>query len=80
MHVVRGIAVLANGGVLVRPTILAQDNPGNTGMPGAPASGVIEASATTVTPAAATPALLNPSTADIIKRLMRIVVTVGYGK
>ena len=79
MHVVRGTASLANGGYLVRPTILAKDQSQDQN---APPSLLVEASDTSISvPAGTSPAaVLNNSTADIVKRLMRLVVTTGYGK
>ena len=59
LHVVRGTATLANGGVLLRPTILAQE-PGS-----APRTGV---------------RIMQQQTSDTIRKLMRLVVTNGYGK
>jgi len=59
LHVVRGTAALANGGYVLKPTILAVD------------------------PAAAREAgtrVMQPSTSDTIRKLMRLVVTDGYGK
>ena len=56
---VRGTATLANGGVLLRPTILAQE-PGS-----APRTGV---------------RIMQQQTSDTIRKLMRLVVTNGYGK
>ena len=58
LHVVRGTAAIANGGVLVRPTILAQQ-------PGEHPEGV---------------RVMQPATSDIMRRLMRLVVTDGFGK
>jgi cell division protein FtsI (penicillin-binding protein 3) len=58
LHVVRGTAAVANGGILVRPTILALD-------PDAPVDGV---------------RVMQESTSDIMRRLMRLVVTDGFGK
>ena len=75
MHVVRGTASLANGGFLVKPTILAQDPP----VPANPL--LVEAAATNGVPTGmARTSVLNNYTADVIKRLMRLVVTTGYGK
>ena len=82
MHVVRGTASLANGGYLVRPTILAQDQ-GSDQNQDQGGNGLIEAANVTLAgpePQTADPRVLNNSTADIIKRLMRLVVTTGYGK
>jgi cell division protein FtsI (penicillin-binding protein 3) len=63
LHVVRGTAAVANGGVLVRPTIIARpfDAPVDTNAP----IGV---------------RVMQSSTSDIIRKLMRLVVTDGYGK
>jgi cell division protein FtsI (penicillin-binding protein 3) len=59
LHVVRGTAVLANGGAFFTPTVLASD------------SGVAAAGGDPV---------MQPATSDIIRKLMRLVVTNGYGK
>ena len=59
LHVVRGTAALANGGVVLRPTILAQE-PGS-----APREGV---------------RVMQQQTSDTLRKLMRLVVTDGYGK
>jgi len=59
LHVVRGTAVLANGGHWIVPTILAVD-PNDPPPPG--------------------PLIMQPSTSDTIRKLMRLVVTNGYGK
>jgi cell division protein FtsI (penicillin-binding protein 3) len=59
LHVVMATATVANGGVLMRPTLLADD------------------------PAAAPPTgtrIMQQATSDIIRKLMRLVVTDGYGK
>lgn len=59
LHVVRGTAAIANGGIVLRPTILARD------------------------PAAPPPSgerVMQPETSDIMRKLMRLVVTDGYGK
>jgi cell division protein FtsI (penicillin-binding protein 3) len=58
LHVVRGTAAVANGGLLVRPTILALE------------------------PGAEVPSerVMQQSTSDIMRRLMRLVVTDGFGK
>jgi cell division protein FtsI (penicillin-binding protein 3) len=58
LHVVRGTAALANGGVLLHPTILATD-------PTNPPVGV---------------RVMQQQTSDTIRKLMRLVVTDGYGK
>jgi len=59
LHVVRGTAALANGGIVLTPTILARgaDDPPPQGR-----------------------RIMNPATSDIIRKLMRLVVTDGYGK
>jgi len=59
MHVVRGTATLADGGILRPPTILALP-------PGAPPPEGRR--------------VMAPGTSDIIRKLMRLVVTDGYGK
>ncbi|MBV9653875.1 MAG: penicillin-binding protein 2 [Acetobacteraceae bacterium] len=59
LHVVRGTAAIANGGVLLKPTILAQP-------PGAP-------------PPEGT-RIMQPGTSDTMRKLMRLVVTDGFGK
>jgi cell division protein FtsI (penicillin-binding protein 3) len=59
LHVVRGTAALANGGIVLQPTILAHD------------------------PTDAPPEgrrIMNQATSDTIRKLMRLVVTDGYGK
>ncbi|HEY0419476.1 MAG TPA: penicillin-binding transpeptidase domain-containing protein, partial [Acetobacteraceae bacterium] len=58
LHVVRGTAAVANGGVLVKPTILARDAD-------APEEGV---------------RVMQPSTSETMRKLMRLVVTDGFGK
>ena len=58
LHVVRGVSAIANGGILVRPTLLMQDD------------SVTEHGAR----------LMQQHTSDIMRRLMRLVVTDGYGK
>jgi cell division protein FtsI (penicillin-binding protein 3) len=63
LQVVRGTAAVANGGVLVRPTILALP-PGAHHDPTQP-EGV---------------RVMQASTSEIIRKLMRLVVTDGYGK
>ena len=59
LHVVRGTAALANGGVVLQPTILAHgpDDPMLQGR-----------------------RIMNPATSNTIRKLMRLVVTDGYGK
>ena len=63
LQVVRGTAAVANGGVLVRPTILALP-------PGAQADGTHPQGVR----------VMQEATSDIIRKLMRLVVTEGYGK
>ena len=58
LHVVRGVAAIANGGILIRPTLLAQAEAG--GEQG--------------------PRLMQQATSDVMRKLMRLVVTDGYGK
>ena len=58
LHVVAGTAAVANGGVLMKPTILAED-PDN----------VPEGTR-----------VMQHSTSDMMRRLMRLVVTSGFGK
>ncbi len=59
LHVVRGTAAIANGGLVLQPTILALA-PGE-----APQQGV---------------RVMSQSTSDTMRKLMRLVVTDGYGK
>jgi cell division protein FtsI (penicillin-binding protein 3) len=59
LHVVRGTAAIANGGIVLRPTILAPE----PGM--APRTGT---------------RVMQPATSDTMRKLMRLVVTHGYGK
>ncbi|HEY0184413.1 MAG TPA: penicillin-binding transpeptidase domain-containing protein, partial [Rhodopila sp.] len=58
LHVVRGTAAVANGGLLIRPTIIAReaDDPVDQVR------------------------VMQPSTSDIMRKLMRLVVTDGFGK
>ncbi len=58
LHVVRGTAVLANGGMFLRPTILALP-------PDVKPQGE---------------RIMQQSTSDTVRKLMRLVVTSGYGK
>ncbi len=58
LHVVAGTAAVANGGVLMKPTLLAQD-------PASPPAGV---------------RVMQQSTSDTMRRLMRLVVSDGFGK
>ncbi len=59
LHVVRGTAALANGGIVLTPTILARD------ADAPPPEGR---------------RIMNISTSNTIRKLMRLVVTDGYGK
>ncbi len=59
LHVVRGTAAIANGGVVLRPTLLAPEPDM------APRTG---------------PRVMQQSTSDTMRKLMRLVVTDGYGK
>jgi cell division protein FtsI (penicillin-binding protein 3) len=61
LHVVRGVATLANGGLLISPTLLAQ-----------PALAEDEV--------ARGQRIMQPATSDTLRRLMRLVVTAGYGQ
>jgi cell division protein FtsI (penicillin-binding protein 3) len=58
LHVVTGTAAVANGGLYLRPTVLAVD-------PGTRRDGV---------------RVMQQATSDIMRRLMRLVVTDGFGK
>jgi cell division protein FtsI (penicillin-binding protein 3) len=58
LHIVRGTAAIANGGLLVRPTILALQQGQEP----------------------ETVRVMQPSTSDVMRRLMRLVVTDGFGK
>ena len=58
LHVVRGTAAIANGGILMQPTILALQ-------PGEAPQGE---------------RVMQQSTSDIMRKLMRLVVTDGFGK
>ena len=59
LHVVAGTAAVANGGVLMRPTLLAVDPAG---------------------PAPTGVRVMQQSTSDTMRKLMRLVVTDGFGK
>jgi cell division protein FtsI (penicillin-binding protein 3) len=59
LHVVRGTAALANGGIVLQPTVLARE------ASDAPPEGR---------------RIMNVATSDTIRKLMRLVVTDGYGK
>ena len=59
LHVVAGTAAVANGGVLLKPTLVLPDEgaPPRTGL-----------------------RVMQTATSDIVRTLMRLVVTAGYGK
>ena len=59
LHVVRGTAAIANGGVVLKPTLVAVDHDAP------PPEGV---------------RVMQQSTSDTLRKLMRLVVTDGYGK
>jgi cell division protein FtsI (penicillin-binding protein 3) len=59
LHVVRGTAAIANGGILVKPTLLAV-------APDAPPPEGVH--------------IMQEATSDTMRKLMRLVVTNGYGK
>lgn len=59
LHVVRGTAAIANGGFVLRPTVLAPEPDM------APRTGT---------------SVMQRSTSDTMRKLMRLVVTDGYGK
>ena len=59
LHVVRGTAAVANGGILLNPTILALP-------PDAPPPDGVR--------------VMQQSTSDIVRKMMRLVVTEGVGK
>ena len=65
LHVVRGTAAIANNGVIVRPTLIAQE-PGNAQDTGNPPPDARQ--------------VMQPATSDTMRRLMRLVVTDGFGK
>jgi cell division protein FtsI (penicillin-binding protein 3) len=67
LQVVRGVAAVANGGVLVRPTILALPP---DAQPGGLAPGMAPGAVR----------VMQPATSDVMRKLMRLVVTAGYGK
>lgn len=58
LHVVAGTSAIANGGMIMRPTILRVE-------PGAQPAGT---------------RIMKQSTSDMMRRLMRLVVTSGFGK
>ncbi|MBS0559702.1 MAG: penicillin-binding protein 2 [Proteobacteria bacterium] len=74
LHVVRGTAVLANGGIMLQPTILAKSLQGGGHLDAMPAN------PTQPLPPPPGERILQQSTSDTIRKLMRLVVTDGYGK
>jgi cell division protein FtsI (penicillin-binding protein 3) len=92
LHVVRGTAALANGGIVLRPTLLARDAPdeADAGALATPVSATLGAPDPGTDhmppePAMPPPVALNQlfmqhSTSDTVRKLMRLVVTTGYGK
>jgi cell division protein FtsI (penicillin-binding protein 3) len=73
LHVVRGTAVLANGGIMLQPTILAKAPPGS-----APAETLVNP--TQPLPPPSGERIMQLATSDTVRKLMRLVVTDGYGK
>jgi cell division protein FtsI (penicillin-binding protein 3) len=59
LHVVRGTAAIANGGIVLKPTLVAAP-------PGAPPPDGVR--------------IMQQATSDTMRKLMRLVVTDGYGK
>ncbi len=89
LHLVRATAVVANGGIMIRPTLLAREPEGAPD----PTSPVLTPVAAGFAPDADMPPepkmkppvvldqpLMKPGTSAIIRKLMRLVVTAGYGK
>jgi cell division protein FtsI (penicillin-binding protein 3) len=74
LHVVRGTAVLANGGIMLQPTILAKTAPGAANTGDFPVNSIQQL------PPPPGERILQTSTSDTIRKLMRLVVTDGYGK
>jgi cell division protein FtsI (penicillin-binding protein 3) len=72
LHVVRGTAVLANGGVMLQPTLIAKTVQGAT--PDLPTN------PTQSLPPPGGERIMQLSTSDTVRKLMRLVVTDGYGK
>jgi cell division protein FtsI (penicillin-binding protein 3) len=72
LHVVRGTAVLANGGIMLQPTIVAKTPVGST--PDLPVNSIQQL------PPPPGERILQASTSDTVRKLMRLVVTDGYGK
>jgi cell division protein FtsI (penicillin-binding protein 3) len=111
LHLVRATAVVANGGIMIRPTLLAREAEGEfssasadasadaaarSGMTATPVSmrlGDAQSIAAGDDPQADMPPeprqkppvvlgepIMKPETSAIVRRLMRLVVTNGYGK
>jgi len=74
LHVVRGTAVLANGGMMLHPTILEAD--GHVG----PREPLGSTGTVAPQPPADEHRIMRQSTSDTLRKLMRLVVTDGYGK
>ena len=64
LHVVRGTAAIANGGLVLHPTVLARDGPTRDGK-----EAPVESTR-----------VMQQSVSDTMRKLMRLVVTDGYGK
>jgi cell division protein FtsI (penicillin-binding protein 3) len=73
LHVVRGTAVLANGGIMLQPTLLAKAPAGS-----APSSTLVDPQPPLQPPPGER--IMQQATSDTIRKLMRLVVTDGYGK
>jgi cell division protein FtsI (penicillin-binding protein 3) len=89
LHLVRATAVVANGGIVIRPTLLAREPEGAADPTAPPATLVADdtgaQSDMPPEPPMKPPVLLGqpmmqPATSDIVRKLMRLVVTAGYGK
>ena len=65
LHVVRGTAAIANGGILLRPTILARTDAETRGGEAHGPEGT---------------RVMQVETSDTMRKIMRLVVTDGYGK
>lgn len=78
LHVVRGTAAIANGGVRLRPTIL--DHGGLVEDKGDPTLVEADAPEDVPPPMAEGETVMKTATSDVMRRLMRLVVTGGYGK
>ncbi len=89
LHLVRATAVVANGGIVIRPTLLAREAEGAP----EPTSPLLTPVADGFAPGSDMPAepemkppvmldapMMHAATSDIVRKLMRLVVTAGYGK